>query len=64
MSRVPQNIYDTISFLPHGSRRQTSGKGGRVGSMRTPANKGEVSKIGKSYGHLMWMASYSKISIT
>ena len=31
-------------------------RGGRVGSMRTPADKGEVSKIGKSYGHLMWMA--------
>ena len=36
--------------------------GGRVGSMRTPADEGEEgSKIGKPYGHLIWMAPYSKI---
>ena len=39
MSRFPQNIYDTINILPYGSGRQTFGRGGRVGSMRKPADK-------------------------
>ena len=64
MSRVPQNIYDTIKILTYGSGHQTSGRGGRVGSMRKPADKGEEgSKIEKSYRRpiSIWMAPYSKI---
>ena len=53
-----------MTQLPYGSGRQTSG-GEKVFSMRTPADKGEEGlKIGKPYGRLIWIAPYSKISIT
>ena len=45
--------------------KHPGGGEGRVGSMRSLADKGEEgSTIGKSYGRLIWMAPYSKISIT
>ena len=44
--------------------KRLGGEGGyaQCGNLRTRREEG--SKIGKSYGRLIWMAPYSKISIT
>ena len=45
--RCPESCKILMTHLPYGSGRQTSG-GGKVFSMRTPADKGEEGlKIGK-----------------
>ena len=58
MSRVPQKINNIVEIFPYGCGLRTpNARGEGVGSMRTPADKGEGSqKLAKSCGRLLCMA--------
>ena len=59
--RCPESRKILMTHLPYGSGRQTSGERESILNV----DKGEEGlKIVKPYGRLIWIAPYSKISIT